>query len=99
MGGAVSVKSGPGRGSTFQFTVCLQEDIVPSAPRDLEPGTAGRLRVYVADDDPRSLSELLLSLAAVGVSVAGSGSAAGLPEALRTTRAQGHPPGVAIVGH
>jgi two-component system sensor histidine kinase/response regulator len=99
MGGAVSVKSSPGRGSTFQFTVCLQEDIVPSAPRDLEPGTAGRLRVYVADDDPRSLSELLLSLAAVGVSVAGSGSAAGLPEALRTTRAQGHPPGVAIVGH
>ena len=99
MGGTVTVESSPGRGSTFQFAVSLVEDVSPSAPRDLEPGTAGRLRVYVADDDARSLSELLLSLAAVGVSVAGSGSATGLPEALRTTRAAGHPPDVAIVGH
>ncbi len=39
------------------------------------------------------------SLAAAGVGVAGSGSAIGLPEALRTARAAGHPPDVAIVGH
>src|SRR5688572_20948605 len=99
MGGAVTVKSSPGRGSTFQVAINLLENVLPGTLRDLEPGTAGRLRVYVADDDARSLSELLLSLAAVGVSVAGSGSATGLPEALRTSRASGHPLDVAIVGH
>ena len=40
-----------------------------------------------------------MSLAAAGVGVAGNGSAIGLPEALRTARAAGHRPDVAIVGH
>ena len=57
-----------------------------------------KLRVYVADDDPRSLSELLISLAAAGVGVAGTGSAVALPEALRMAKA-GNRPDVAIIGH
>ncbi len=99
MGGTVEVESSPARGSTFAFTLCLEENARPMALRTTDALGAGRLRVYVADDDSRSLSELLLSLAAAGLDVAGSGSAAGLPEALRIEAAAGHRPDVAIVGH
>ena len=99
MGGTVDVDSSPGQGSTFSFAVNLEEDPRPTAFRAIEALAAGRLRVYVADDDSRSLSELLLSLAVAGAEVAGSGSATGLPEALRMEAAAGHRPDVAIVGH
>lgn len=99
MGGTVEVSSRSTRGSIFSFTVSLNEDTRPAAHRGIERIDTRRLRVYVADDDSRSLSELLLSLAAAGVEVAASGSASGLPEALRTARAAGHSHDVAIVGH
>jgi hypothetical protein len=99
MGGSVEVRSGAARGSTFAFTVRLKADIRPLALLETEELDARKLRVYVADDDSRSLSELLMTLAAAGVEVGASGSAAGLPEALRAARAAGHPPDVAIVGH
>lgn len=99
MGGTVNVSSRSPRGSIFAFTVSLKEDTRPIGHRGLERIEPAKLRVYVADDDSRSLSELLLSLAATGVEVAASGSAAGLPEALRTARSSGHPLDVAIVGH
>ena len=97
MGGTVEVHSA-GRGTTFAFTLRLPPDVRP-IPRRESDIDARRLRVFVADDDARSLSELLMSLAAAGVEVAGSGSAAGLPEALRTARAAGKVPDVALVGH
>ncbi|HZJ31877.1 MAG TPA: ATP-binding protein [Vicinamibacterales bacterium] len=99
MGGTVSVSSRSPRGSIFAFTVSLKEDTRPIGHRALELIETAKLRVYVADDDSRSLSELLLSLAVTGVEVAASGSAAGLPEALRTARSAGHSIDVAIVGH
>ena len=99
MGGTVALQSRPNRGSTFTFTLRLKEDVRPLAIREMEALDAARLRVYVADDDSRSLSELLMSLAAVGVEVAASGAAAGLPEALRAARSKGQQPDVAIVGH
>ena len=99
MGGSVEVQSRPARGSTFSFTLRLKEDLRPIAIREMEALDAARLRVYVADDDSRSLSELLMSLAAAGVEVAASGAAAGLPEALRSARATGQQPDVALVGH
>ena len=99
MGGRVDVESSPSLGSTFGFAIRLAEDTRPVAFGATDALTANRLRVYVADDDARSLSELLLSLAAAGVDVAGSGSASGLPEALRVEHAAGNRPDVAIVGH
>jgi signal transduction histidine kinase/CheY-like chemotaxis protein len=99
MGGTVGVESSPRRGSTFSFNVRLTEDVKPLALHEMEGLNASSLRVYVADDDAHSLRELLLSLAAAGVGVAGSGSAAGLPESLRAASADGHQPDVAIVGH
>lgn len=98
MGGTVDVDSSPSAGSTFTFTVRLHEDVRPIAVRRVD-GRASTLRVYVADDDSHSMSELLQSLAAAGVEITGSGSAAGMPEALRTAKAAGQPPDVAIVGH
>ena len=99
MGGTIDLDDSPNRGATFSFTVRLTEDVRPVALREMEGLDVGSLRVYVADDDSRSRRELLMSLAAAGVGVAGSGSAVGLPEALRTARAAGHRPDVAIVGH
>jgi CheY-like chemotaxis protein len=98
MDGTVDVHSTPSAGSTFTLTVRLQEDIRPIAPRRVET-RAGRLCVYVADDDSRSRSQLLQALETAGIEVMGSGSAAGMPEALRTARAAGQRPDVAIVGH
>ncbi len=99
MNGTVGVESSPGRGSTFSFTIRLTEGVKPLTLHEMEALNASSLRVYVADDDAHSLRELLLSLAAAGVGVAGSGSAAGLPESLRAASADGHQPDVAIVGH
>jgi CheY-like chemotaxis protein len=55
--------------------------------------------VYLADDDTRSRDELFLSLAGIGISVAWSGPAHGLPEAMRTAIEAGLSTDVAIVGH
>jgi signal transduction histidine kinase/CheY-like chemotaxis protein len=99
MDGTVGVESSPRRGSTFSFTITVKEDIRPVAVREMDALDVGRLCVYVADDDARSLSELLLTLAAAGVGAAGTGAAAALPEALRAARAVGQRPDVAIVGH
>jgi signal transduction histidine kinase/DNA-binding response OmpR family regulator len=99
MGGTLTVDSNPARGSTFSFTVSLKEDVRPLAPREADAPDSGRLRVYVGDDNSRSLSELLLALTAAGVGIAGTGSASGLPEALRTASAAGHRPDAAVVGH
>ena len=99
MGGRIDVESVPKRGSTFSFSIGLKEDLKPAAIRESDDLDVGKLSVYVADDDPRSMSELLRSLAAAGVGIAGSGSAAGLPEALRAARTARQPVDVAIVGH
>jgi CheY-like chemotaxis protein len=98
MGGTLELDSSPSAGSTFTFTVRLRQDVRPIAVRPVDEH-AGTLRVYVADDDSHSMSELLQVLAAAGVEVTGNGSAAGMPEALRTARAAGRSPDVAIVGH
>jgi signal transduction histidine kinase len=99
MGGSVEVATNPTRGSTFSFTVNIKEDRRPAAGREPDAPDSRGLRVYVADDDSRSLSELLLTLTAAGVQIAGTGSAGALPEAMRTANAAGHQPDVAIVGH
>jgi CheY-like chemotaxis protein len=100
MGGTIQVTSGLSRGSTFAFSVSLKEDdLTPLALPALHGFRAGKLRVHVADDDSLSLNELLLSLTAAGVEITGSGSAAELRDALRTSVAGGTQPDVAIVGH
>lgn len=99
MGGRIDVESVRKRGSTFSFSISLKEDPKPAAIREGNDLDVGKLSVYVADDDPRSMSELLRSLATAGVGLAGSGSAAGLPEALRAARTARQPMDVVIVGH
>ena len=99
MRGRIDVASAPGAGSTFACALQLPADPRPMVRSTMDTLGVDHLRVYVADDASRSLSELLLSLAAAGVEVAGSGSASGLPEALRIEHAAGNHPDVAIVGH
>jgi two-component system, sensor histidine kinase and response regulator len=99
MGGSIDFDSSAKRGTTFSVTVALKEDARPMALREMERLDVAKLRVYVADDDSRSLSELLISLAAAGVGVVGTGSAVALPEALRKAKTGGNRPDVAIIGH
>ena len=99
MGGTLQVDSAPRRGSTFTFELHLPRDLRPAAQRQLDQLDVSSLRVYVADDDGRSRRDLLLSLASAGIGVAGSGTATSLPETLRSARATGTLPDLAIVGH
>ena len=76
MGGDVSVRSRPGEGSTFGFTVSLGLDRDAVSPRGLPEGDRGALNVLVVEDNPESLASMKTILTAMGHAHAAAGSAA-----------------------
>ncbi len=76
MGGTIGVESAPGDGSTFTFSVVMHRPERRAAPRQVE-GLQNR-RVLVVDDDPIARDALsgLLRTWSLGVTEAGSGTAA-----------------------
>jgi len=94
MGGQIRVKSMPGKGSSFNFSVTLPWRGSESEEDGLSPELEG-LRVLVVDDNPvcREIVHKMLSLPGCRVEMAGSGR-----EALdRITERKGHSDSVELV--
>ena len=97
MDGRLKFNAGENGGSIFSFVVRAGEAPASFARqhRDLD---AERLHVYVADDDAVSRRDLLMTLLAERIGVAGSGPAAGLLDALRAADTAGRLPDLVLVG-
>ena len=76
MGGDISVRSRPGKGSTFGFTVPLGLDPDAVFPEGPPAAELGALKVLVVEDNPESLSSMEAILSAMGHAHAAAGSAA-----------------------
>jgi signal transduction histidine kinase/CheY-like chemotaxis protein len=76
MGGDILVRSRPGEGSTFGFTVPLGLDPDAAFPEAPPAVDRGALKVLVVEDNPESLSSMKAILSAMGHAHAAAGSAA-----------------------
>lgn len=76
MGGDISVRSRPGEGSTFGFTVPLGLEADAVSPEGPPAGDRKSLNVLVVEDNPESLASMKTILSAMGHSHAAAGSAA-----------------------
>jgi CheY-like chemotaxis protein len=96
MGGAISVDSAPGRGSTFAFTVRMGPgtggDRRPDAPAGL-----GALRVLVADDGPDTREVLVAQLRDWGLDVEASDGSRGASARVALAARQGQPYDVVLL--
>src|SRR4051812_26177097 len=76
MGGEISVRSAPGEGSTFTFTVRLAEPAIAIAPARGQHPLPERLKVLVVDDNATNREILEAYLAGMLAETADSGTAA-----------------------
>jgi CheY-like chemotaxis protein/nitrogen-specific signal transduction histidine kinase len=78
MGGSLTVKSRPGRGSTFRLVVQVEREAAPAAGPDERTAASPSLRVLCVEDNPYGRVVLNTVLAEFGhrVTFAGSGEAA-----------------------
>ncbi len=83
MGGNIDVKSEPGHGATFFFTLALPRS--EHASPEIAPKLLGGIRLLLADDDPLGVSLVRLQLEAAGAIVHAVASA---EEALLAARTQ-----------
>ena len=88
MGGAISVESTPGRGSTFRFDLPLQTSSRPVAP-SLSPhsGEFAGLSALIVDDNPTSLRIASELLTAWGIAVTTAPDGRAARECVRTASA------------
>ena len=80
MGGRVSVKSEPGKGSTFRFTARLGKGTATPRPRLLQSDLRGR-RVLIIDDNPHAravLANMLTNMSLVADEAASGEEALGM---------------------
>jgi PAS domain S-box-containing protein len=80
MGGKVSVKSEPGKGSTFRFTARLGKGTATQRPRLLQSDLRGR-RVLIIDDNPHAravLANMLTNMTLVADEAASGEEAIGM---------------------
>ena len=96
MGGQVSVKSEPGKGSTFRFTARLGKGTATPRPRLLQSDLRGR-RVLIIDDNPHAravLANMLTNMTLVADEAASGEEAIGMvrqaADARRTLRDRLH---------
>ncbi|MEX2538645.1 MAG: response regulator [Actinomycetota bacterium] len=78
MGGKIEVESSPGEGSTFSFTIAVEEEKQPSPPTDLNGESWTGKRVLVVDDNKtaRSITAGYLKRWGMKVVTASSGASA-----------------------
>ena len=73
MNGAIEVRSSPGKGTTFVFTIPLAagespaETTMVQEPKETSPPAAGRLRVLVAEDNLTNQKVINLMLVRLGI--------------------------------
>ena len=73
MNGSIDVRSSPGIGTTFCFTIPLVAGESPAKtkkaiePKELSPAAVGRLRVLVAEDNPTNQKVINMMLVRLGI--------------------------------
>jgi len=73
MNGSIQVSSSPGQGTTFSFTIPLDEGAAqagkdkPGEPKETRAPAADKLRVLVAEDNPTNQKVINLMLSRLGI--------------------------------
>lgn len=98
MHGQISVRSAPGEGSTFSFTVSLEKCAEP-AQKQLAPTALRNLRVLVADDEPNARAILHSYLISWGMRTGQAANAGEALQLLKEAAKNADPYDVAIVDY